>query len=407
MIETTTILPIFNAPGARESKYSTRKQKRDWGFTVIMTIMFVIGVTIGSLLQSSRTAPQLGTLLCHFTYKLAIPWGPVKTAILPEGWQELRPGQLISPNSRELIQHHFLNLARKSEKINGGPTEVFYNRNRPDAAIFKEHKWPSRANFYKKYVSKSTPVVLRGYAKQFDAFEKWKTDDYITSKIGDVEVRVETSKDNRYTGDRSKMKFTLFKFADFLSHYSRPNREQNYYLAQTDMKTFAALHTDFPTYPKIFGKHMKHDVTQLWYGAGGQVTPMHFDENENILCQIHGSRTFTLIDPYFNDMVYIDGITTHVYTLVDPHTPDLKKYPLFKYTRQLKVKVNAGDCIYLPSFWYHKVESAQGRNVAINWWYMPASNVANTAWVALSARQWRNPDTNEDLVPGRKTGKTQ
>jgi ribosomal protein L16 Arg81 hydroxylase len=303
-----------------------------------------------------------------------------------------------------LIQHHFFNLARENEKINNGPTDVFYNKHRPRAAIFKEKKWPSRTKFYRNYVSKSIPVVLRGYAKQFPAFDKWKTDEYIISKIGDVQVRVETSTTNHYTGDRSKMKFTLFSFEQFLQHYSQPDRKVNYYLAQTDMKNFEALHPDFPKYPHVFGKRMKHDVTQLWYGAGGQVTPMHFDENENMLCQIHGSRTFTLIDPYFNDMVYIDNEKTQVYTLVDAKKPDLEKYPLFKYTKQLKVHVNAGDCVYLPSYWYHMVESAPGRNVAVNWWYMPVSNIANTVWVGLSSRIWKG--NKDPLQIGRKLGKS-
>jgi hypothetical protein len=336
---------------------------------------------------------------------LAIPWGAVKYAILPEGWEDLyaQKDEVIPPYDRRLIQHHFFNLARENEKINNGTTDVFYHKQRAKAAIFKEGKWPSKKTFYKNYVSKSIPVVLRGYAKQFEAFKKWTTDEYIISKIGDVQVRVETSSDNRYTGDRSKMQFTLFSFEEFLQHYSQPNRKQNYYLAQTNMANFEGLHGDFPQFPKIFGKHMKHDVTQLWYGAGGQITPMHFDENENILCQIYGARTFTIMDPYFYDMVYIDHVKTQVYSLLDPHKPDLEKYPLFKYTRQVKVKVGAGDCIYLPSYWYHKVESAQGRNVAINWWYMPVSEIANTVWVALSSRIWKEP--SEPLELGRKLGK--
>lgn len=57
---------------------------------------------------------------------------------------------------------------------------------------------------------------------------------------------------------------------------------------------------------------------------------------------------------------------------VDPDNPDFEKFPLFKHASPIKVRVEQGDVLYLPSLWYHKVKQendSQGKCIAVNFWY--------------------------------------
>jgi jumonji domain-containing protein 7 len=74
---------------------------------------------------------------------------------------------------------------------------------------------------------------------------------------------------------------------------------------------------------------------------------------------------------------------------VDPDTPDLQQFPLFAKCTPLRVTLKAGECLYLPSLWYHQVRvdgpasalgltsplqvtqtaDSEGKCIAINYWY--------------------------------------
>jgi ribosomal protein L16 Arg81 hydroxylase len=47
------------------------------------------------------------------------------------------------------------------------------------------------------------------------------------------------------------------------------------------------------------------------------------------------------------------------YSPVDFFEPDLTKYPDFSHVKgKMHVKVEAGDILYIPSFWWHGVKSS-------------------------------------------------
>jgi oxalate decarboxylase/phosphoglucose isomerase-like protein (cupin superfamily) len=46
-----------------------------------------------------------------------------------------------------------------------------------------------------------------------------------------------------------------------------------------------------------------------------------------------------------------------------------EKYPLFAEANVLKVRVENGDCLFLPSNWWHRVTSAPEETIAVSHWY--------------------------------------
>lgn len=60
---------------------------------------------------------------------------------------------------------------------------------------------------------------------------------------------------------------------------------------------------------------------------------------------------------------------------VDILKPDYDRFPKFKDARALNCTINEGDVLFMPSFWWHEVQSypseKEQRNVAVNFWYEP------------------------------------
>lgn len=53
---------------------------------------------------------------------------------------------------------------------------------------------------------------------------------------------------------------------------------------------------------------------------------------------------------------------------IDPLAPDLKKYPNYQSANVYKIRINAGDILYLPSLWYHHVQQSH-KAIAVNYWF--------------------------------------
>ena len=56
----------------------------------------------------------------------------------------------------------------------------------------------------------------------------------------------------------------------------------------------------------------------------------------------------------------------------DPDSPSLHRTPYSHLSRPLRVTLEAGDMLYLPAQWYHKVSQSSGPEgfaCAVNYWY--------------------------------------
>ena len=54
--------------------------------------------------------------------------------------------------------------------------------------------------------------------------------------------------------------------------------------------------------------------------------------------------------------------------VVDPLNPDLKEFPGYKNAHPMKLRLNAGDVLYLPSLWFHHLQQSHSC-IAVNFWY--------------------------------------
>ncbi|MFT5571771.1 MAG: hypothetical protein ACI9FR_000691 [Cryomorphaceae bacterium] len=112
----------------------------------------------------------------------------------------------------------------------------------------------------------------------------------------------------------------------------------------------------------------------MWLGNSAVVAP-HFDVHDNIACVVTGRRRFTLFPPEQIANLYVgptlDAPGGVPISMVDLHEPDLDRYPNF--SKALCVAQQAllepGDAIFIPTPWWHAVESLDQVNVLINYWW--------------------------------------
>jgi hypothetical protein len=132
-------------------------------------------------------------------------------------------------------------------------------------------------------------------------------------------------------------------------------------------------------------------IPNLWMGTRAVVGP-HNDHPDNIACVVAGRRRFRLFPPEEFANLYVGPMELNPagrpVSFVSVTQPDLARYP--RYARALEASRDAvlvpGDAIYIPSMWWHSVESLAPFNLLVNyWWETPGSNPSHAEAALIHA----------------------
>ncbi|VVC99984.1 bifunctional peptidase and (3S)-lysyl hydroxylase Jmjd7 [Leptidea sinapis] len=256
--------------------------------------------------------------------------------------------------------------------------------------------------FQREYVSKNMPVIIKGGCAQWPATLKWNAD-YLRKSIPSKSVTVAVTPNGYADGvtmDSTGKEYfvmpfetemSICQFLDILEakreNYIPYIQRQNSNLTTDFNELLNDVEPDIAFASQAFNK--KPDAVNFWMGDERAVTSMHKDPYENIYCVIDGHKDFILIPP--TDLPFVpyqnylqakfeyseyEGWKIDLleeqndlpWISVDPLNPDLSKYPQFEKTHRYHVRVNKGDCLYLPSLWFHHVRQSHGC-IAVNYWY--------------------------------------
>jgi len=59
---------------------------------------------------------------------------------------------------------------------------------------------------------------------------------------------------------------------------------------------------------------------------------------------------------------------------VDIKKPNYETFPKYEYAKSIECNIKKGEVLYLPSYWWHEVQSKPDenhRNIAVNYWFEP------------------------------------
>ena len=119
-------------------------------------------------------------------------------------------------------------------------------------------------------------------------------------------------------------------------------------------------------------------LSSLWLGNRG-VTATHYDLPQNIAVVVAGRRRFTLFPPEQLDNLYLGPLDSTLagqpISMVHLHEPDFDRFPRFRDALDAATTavLEPGDALYLPSMWFHNVESLDNPGVLINFWWRDAA----------------------------------
>ena len=120
----------------------------------------------------------------------------------------------------------------------------------------------------------------------------------------------------------------------------------------------------------------KEPLVSFWLGNKTRISA-HYDYPDNIACVVAGTRRFTLFPPEQIGNLYVGPIdktpSGQAISLVDFSNPDLERFPNFELAMQAGCQAvcEPGDAIYIPSLWWHHVESLSSFNMLVNYWWVP------------------------------------
>lgn len=148
-------------------------------------------------------------------------------------------------------------------------------------------------------------------------------------------------------------------------------------------------------------------LSNLWLGKGATTSPLHYDEYENLLSQVRGTKEILLFPPTDIDRlgytprpkgqllytwpatftrVPIDETASASRVIfaasVNLTSPSAEQQRELSQCAPRRCTLSAGETLYLPAFWHHEVRSLPptaepaeaaagggGLNVAVNFWF--------------------------------------
>ena len=111
--------------------------------------------------------------------------------------------------------------------------------------------------------------------------------------------------------------------------------------------------------------------TNLWAGASGGATPLHYDATSNFLCQLCGRKRLLLFMPSQSAKLYMypTNHPAYAFSMVDVEKPDLKRFPSFANVKGLECILEPGECLWMPSYVWHYVKQFEGdETLSLNFW---------------------------------------
>lgn len=131
---------------------------------------------------------------------------------------------------------------------------------------------------------------------------------------------------------------------------------------------------------------------RIWLG-NTITTPAHFDESNNIACVVAGKRRFTLFPPEQVGNLYIGPLdfapTPTPISMVDFNAPDFERFPRFHeaLAHAQVAELKPGDAIYIPTLWWHHVQSTGMLNILVNYWWKATGGSASPFECLVSCMQ--------------------
>jgi hypothetical protein len=229
--------------------------------------------------------------------------------------------------------------------------------------------------------AKESPQALAEHLLTFDSKQP------IEAFFGAAEIggRFFYSEDLRgFNFDRKKL--PLREFLEHLLHHLNDERPPSFYAGAVRIPQ--VMPGILPEIQHGLLDPSHEQLISMWIGNRTR-TAAHYDLPQNIACVINGRRRFILLPIDQLPNLYVGPLDFTLagqsISLVDFLEPDYGKFPLFREAmRHAQVaELEPGDALYLPSLWWHHVETLDPFGVMANFWWRDAPDYMFTPLITM------------------------
>jgi ribosomal protein L16 Arg81 hydroxylase len=208
----------------------------------------------------------------------------------------------------------------------------------------------SRESFLTNFYRQNRPVVMRGIAADCAAVRQWNGD-YLKAKCGSEVIEVMVNRatsqiSEQNTSDKLRKEMRLADFVD-LVFWGGPSND--YYMVSRnrffERPGTRVLLEDLP-HLSMVNTRAGGDGVKMWFGPEGTITPLHYDDRNNIIIQILGRKDVQLCSPYYSRLM---AQTRPWYAGVDPIATGA--------IPGIALTLEPGDALFIPVGWWHAVKA--------------------------------------------------
>lgn len=208
----------------------------------------------------------------------------------------------------------------------------------------------SKEVFLEKYFKAQKPVLIKGFAKKWEAYDKWNLD-YIYDQAGEQVVGLYDNKPadpNKATDEP----VTHMKMRDYIRLIkTQPSDLRIFFYIITDK--LPELLKNF-SYPDLGFKYFKR-IPTLFFGGSEARVLMHYDVDLGDLLhfQFEGKKRVLLFPPEEAAFLYKVPLSVHTIYNVDYELPDYTQFPALRYAKGYEIFMEHGDALFMPSGYWH------------------------------------------------------
>lgn len=277
-----------------------------------------------------------------------------------------------------------------------------------------EYRGVDREQFIRDIVAKGEPAVLRGLVADWavvqaaksgddalaEALRNAASDEPFEAWFGPPEIAGRFGYNDDYSGFNHERRLaTVDQLLDLLLRQRGHERPFSMYAGGIPVRRHLPALLPSLTVPIL--DLSGATLISLWLGNRTR-TAAHWDLPQNLACVVAGKRRFTLFPTDQIANLYVGPLDFTLagqpISLVDVDAPDLERFPRFAAALEKAQtgELQPGDAVYIPSLWWHAVESRDELGAMVNFWWRDAEPPLLTPLNAL----YHAIVTMENLPPG-------
>jgi len=254
----------------------------------------------------------------------------------------------------------------------------------------EEIKNISVEEFHHEIVPAGKPIVIRDLVKDWPIVTEGKKGNYafceyikkfdiglnVNTIYGDPSINGRVFYNHDLTGLNCSLgQHNVLDSLNYLQEHANDNQAPTIALQSVAIdRHFPGMQNENPLF--LLDKNIN---PRIWIGSK-VIVAAHYDPSENIACCVTGRRRFTLLPPEEVGNLYVGPLeytpAGSPISMVDFEKPDFEQYPKFKQalSAALQTELNPGDAIFIPYLWWHHVQSLEGINALVNYWWNHADS---------------------------------